>query len=230
MENDEFFYELSMSYDELVVYLRQKYGPAEFDYFCGESCKTKNKKISRTDDGLVCHHVYEIVTGLLSNPGVASMNPYDWQKKENLVYCDFIEHLLLHAKIEAPSECSPLSYFKPSEHMLGAWTICGDINEMFSGVPKILPYWKEKCQKRIKDDFQHFAFILRIMLENYRLKYLKFQDEDIAAFEKCLVISPELSPYSKREAYYSQLVSLIEGFSTDEAVEWALKCFNNKAF
>ena len=29
----------------------------------------------------------------------AQKNPYEWQKKENLVYCDYLEHLLLHILI-----------------------------------------------------------------------------------------------------------------------------------
>ena len=38
---------------------------------------------------------------MLLNKNYARKNPYEWQKKENLIYCDFLEHLLLHVLIVA---------------------------------------------------------------------------------------------------------------------------------
>ena len=42
MDNSEIKKELGMSYDELVEHLLSKYGPAKYDYFCNESCRSKN--------------------------------------------------------------------------------------------------------------------------------------------------------------------------------------------
>lgn len=30
---------------------------------------------------------------------IAQRYPFEWQKKENIVYCDYLEHLLLHVLI-----------------------------------------------------------------------------------------------------------------------------------
>ena len=59
MESTEIKNQLKMTYDELVDYLLKKYGPAQYDYFCNESCKSKNSKVSRTNEGLYCHHIDE---------------------------------------------------------------------------------------------------------------------------------------------------------------------------
>jgi hypothetical protein len=45
------------------------------------------------------HHIDENKTILLSDPDIARANPFEYQKKDRLVYCNLIEHLLLHLKI-----------------------------------------------------------------------------------------------------------------------------------
>ena len=50
---------MEMNYDEFVSYLLKKYGPAKYDYFTNATCKTKSKRISRTKEGLFCHHIDE---------------------------------------------------------------------------------------------------------------------------------------------------------------------------
>jgi len=91
--------EMSMPYETLVEYLLVKYGGAIGDYFSTPECKTKNKKAVRTAEGLYCHHIDEDKGGNLSNPCSARRQPFEWQKKERLVYCNLLEHLILHIKI-----------------------------------------------------------------------------------------------------------------------------------
>lgn len=57
---------MEMNYDEFVSYLLKKYGPAKYDYFTNATCKTKSKRISRTKEGLFCHHIDED-KGYISN-------------------------------------------------------------------------------------------------------------------------------------------------------------------
>ena len=92
-------YQLSMTYDDYVHWLLEKYGPAKFDYFSNEMCRSKSSNITRTKEGLVCHHIDENKAILLSDPDIARANPFEYQKKDRLVYCNLIEHLLLHLKI-----------------------------------------------------------------------------------------------------------------------------------
>ena len=82
------------TYLEYCDYLQQKYGIGLCDYM-SENWK-KNGKVTRTKEGLYVHHKYEDHAIMLGNPEYAKKNPYEWQKKENLVYCNLLEHLLLH--------------------------------------------------------------------------------------------------------------------------------------
>lgn len=83
----------NMSYDEYVQVLLKKYGPATSDYFV-------NGRIlaSRTKEGLECHHIDEDKIAGLSNRSAEKQYP-EYQKADRLVYCNRIEHLILHAKI-----------------------------------------------------------------------------------------------------------------------------------
>ena len=66
-----------MTYSELVEYLLKKYGPAKYDYFCTESCKSKNSKVSRTSEGLYCHHIDEDKAIMLSNDKLVEFHEFD---------------------------------------------------------------------------------------------------------------------------------------------------------
>lgn len=79
------------SYEEYCGYLNKKYGAVPRKY--GSS---KNK---RPDDGLFIHHVREDEVASLSNRKIALANDPVYQEPENLVYCNYLEHLLLHIMI-----------------------------------------------------------------------------------------------------------------------------------
>lgn len=83
----------------MVDILLQKYGPSQYDYFCNESCKSKNKKTSRSNEGLFLHHIDENKEILLSSPDVAAIRPFAYQRADRLVYANYLEHLILHIKI-----------------------------------------------------------------------------------------------------------------------------------
>ena len=90
---------LSLDYQSLVSLLLQTYGPVPYDYFATEECKSKRPKNSRTKDGLVIHHIDEDKHILLGEPAIARELPFDYQRSDRLVYCNMVEHLLLHIKI-----------------------------------------------------------------------------------------------------------------------------------
>ena len=90
---------LTKSYSQIVEILLKKYGCVTGNYFLNETCRSKNKKISRTSEGLFCHHIDEDKAILLSNDKNAINYPFEYQKADRLVYCNFLEHLLLHIKI-----------------------------------------------------------------------------------------------------------------------------------
>lgn len=130
MENSEIKNELCMTYAELVDYLLEKYGKVSGDYFCSESCRTRNRKISRASDGLFCHHIDEDKAINLSNHECAINEPFEYQKADRLVYCNILEHLILHIKIAFENESA--GPFKPTG-IGGILNICFAINEYFDG-------------------------------------------------------------------------------------------------
>ena len=81
MDSIEIKRQLDMTYSELVEYLLKKYGSAKYDYFCTESCKSKNSKVSRTSEGLYCHHIDEDKAIMLSNDKFAPNNPFEYHKQ-----------------------------------------------------------------------------------------------------------------------------------------------------
>ena len=57
MNREEIRKEISMSYEELCNYLLVKYGPALYDYFPNEECRSKNNKVTRTKEGLYIQNI-----------------------------------------------------------------------------------------------------------------------------------------------------------------------------
>ena len=163
MHKEELYEELKMSYYELQSYLLNKYGSAKYDYFATSECRSKNKKISRTAEGLYCHHMDEDKGGNLASPDAARKQPFEWQKKERLVYCNIIEHLLLHIKIAILRQKKMLN--KPLDvHDFfttgGIFQLCAEINELFvkgesnSG-------WRSACYERIKENYEDYILLLQ---------------------------------------------------------------------
>lgn len=102
-----------MSYMQLVNYLKDKYGEVPYPYFCTKSCKSKQRKNSRTSDGLFIHHIREDIRPDLSNKDFAIYSPWKYQLPENLVYANLIEHSMLHCLIseEHDSKGLGIGYF-----------------------------------------------------------------------------------------------------------------------
>lgn len=91
--------ELKLNYLDLCKHLQDKYGVPSGNYFLTDSCKSKNNKITRGNDGLLIHHIKENVAINLCNKEFAINMPFEYQEGQNLVYCDYLEHLILHMKI-----------------------------------------------------------------------------------------------------------------------------------
>lgn len=105
---------LSKNYEKAVEFLLKKYGTAEDDYFSeksyerflkGEIKNITKGKFSRSVDGLECHHVDEDKFLNISNRDsikdfITGQNvPFESHQKERLVFCDVIEHAILHILI-----------------------------------------------------------------------------------------------------------------------------------
>lgn len=159
MTSSEVSKELGMSYSELCKYLIDKYGPSEFDYYIDDSFK-KNPKISRSGEGLQCHHIDEDKAIMLSTPKSAKEYPFDYQRADRLVYCNILEHLILHVKISAeitkgfvdpfvrPGRGGALNYIIPQ------------MNDYFNGYKPKSNYQK-KMFSLVKDNFDDYIKVLK---------------------------------------------------------------------
>jgi hypothetical protein len=163
MQSLEIKKELNMTYGELVQYLLEKYGPAKYDYFCNESCKSKNPKVSRTNDGLFCHHIDEDKAIMLCNDKFALNNPWKYQKADRLVYCNVLEHLILHIKIvEEPRREDA----NDNEVQGIGGAICfllPQINDYYNGY-KFQKEYLIKIYSLVEDNFDDYIYILKYFL------------------------------------------------------------------
>ena len=186
---EEYLKEIGLSYVDLCKYLQQKYGQAAGDYFVTPECKTKNKKITRTSEGLFCHHIFENRYNNLGDSHMAKTQPFEAQKKENLVYCNYIEHLILHLKINANArsvfeEAFEITYFFNS---LGFVWIANEINFLFTNGGSSQK-WRNNCFSVIKDDFEDYVRVLRAALCFIDKRFVgnkkrTFQEGDVLAID-----------------------------------------------
>ena len=156
------FYEkmLSMSYDDIVKLLLKKYGAAKHDYFTDRECTIKNKLVSRTAEGLFCHHIDEDKAIMLSNDEYAARNPFEYQKKNRLVYCNLLEHLLLHVKI-AEEPRTPDANENELPGIGGAINyLCKQLNDIYAGKDPT-EKWRKTVASKVQDHFDDYIRILR---------------------------------------------------------------------
>jgi len=147
----------AMSYLEYCDYLQKKYGMSKYNYFYPSF--TKNSKVSRTKEGLVAHHKYEDHAIMLSTKEYAMANPYEWQLAENLVYCDYLEHLLLHILIcEHPS---PNANAKENVGLGGVVNLLvPELNDVYSGW-KTEQQWRLNCHEKIINDKDVYLALIK---------------------------------------------------------------------
>lgn len=166
MDKSELLKEIKMPYNELSSYLIKKYGPAKYDYFVTPECKTKSKKVSRSLEGLYCHHIDEDKGINLTNKSHAVRWPFEWQRKERLVYCNAIEHLLLHMKIDVMRQNREMkrpldiNFFFTSG---GVHMVCRTINGLFMG-NKPVNDWRAKCFSEIKENYNDYICVVRAFI------------------------------------------------------------------
>lgn len=97
--NKNFINLLDLDYNQAVDFLLKKYGCAQYNYFCNEKCASENSKASRSKEGLFLHHIDEDTYMNLSDRKCAKLYPFEAQLANRLVYCNYLEHLILHIKI-----------------------------------------------------------------------------------------------------------------------------------
>ena len=163
MDSIEIKRQLDMTYSELVEYLLKKYGQAKYDYFCTESCKSKNSKVSRTSEGLYCHHIDEDKAIMLSNDKFAPNNPFEYQKADRLVYCNALEHLILHVKIVEEPKNKDANKMELQGIGGAVNFLCPQINDYYNGYEFKQPHLI-KIYSLIENNFDDYIYILKYFL------------------------------------------------------------------
>ena len=174
---------LKSSYSDNVKYLIKKYGPAKHNYFKDTNCTTKNPLISRTVEGLYCHHIDEDKAIMLSNDKNAASNPFNYQKAGRLVYCNLLEHFLLHVKIaEDPKSTDANENELPG--IGGAVNfLCKELNDIYGG-KEPTEEWRKKVADAVKDSFDDYTAILKhlwAVIENKPLLEAVITKESLCA-------------------------------------------------
>ena len=146
-----------LTYLEYCDYLQKKYGIGLSDYMT--KSWNKNPKVSRVKEGLMAHHKFEDHAIMLSEKEHAMHNPFDWQKAENIVYCDYLEHLFLHFLIcENPAKDRNLFEAVGIGGVVNF--IVPELNDVYSGfVTK--QDWRKVCHDLIISDKDVYFTILK---------------------------------------------------------------------
>lgn len=147
----------NLNYLQYCDYLQEKYGKSQYDFMT--KSYNKNPKVTRTKEGLLAHHKYEDHAIMLSTKEYAMKNPFEWQKAENIIYCNYLEHLYLHILIcENPA---------PDQNKLEAVGIGGvinfivpELNDVYSGF-KTNQAWRIPCYEAIIENKNTYLELLK---------------------------------------------------------------------
>lgn len=196
---------LSMNYDDAVETLLQKYGPVTDNYFkeksYAEFLEGENKSISkgvhtRTSEGLYTHHIDELNHLNLSRHSYIRKYKYpiELQKKERLVYCDLIEHAILHVLIAIESS---FKYGFPGY----ADYIRPNIKEWY--LDKKIPNlnWEKNCYNKAYLEPEEVFEILDKMNSILKETLSKYSSDEIKDYEK---LSESLNEPETLAEYYEE--------------------------
>ncbi len=150
---------LKMTYQQCCDFLINKYGPVPGDYFLTESMKSYNPKIKRGKEGLFIHHIDEDKAIMLSHKDFAIQKPFAFQKANRLVYCNLLEHYVLHIKIvEYPN---PEGYEGEHPGIGGVVNFIGpELNDIYSGIT-YKSEQKEAAAKLVRNELLDYLLCIK---------------------------------------------------------------------
>ncbi|MCF7932809.1 MAG: sel1 repeat family protein [Acholeplasmataceae bacterium] len=143
----------------------EKYGRAQYDYFRNEYCLSVNPKVSRSKEGLFCHHIDEDKAILLSTSVHAKKNPFAFQQSERLVYCNILEHLLLHIKITIEAR-HPNANSNESPGIGGIFLVAAHLNDYYDGYEMKRDYLRT-AMTEVKDNLDDYVKILGMFVNEF---------------------------------------------------------------
>lgn len=165
----------NFTYLEYCNYLQNKYGIGLSDYMT-KSYK-KNKKVTRTKDGLIAHHKMENHAIMLSSEKWAKIFPFEWQKAQNIVYCNLLEHFLLHILIcEYPEDITGFM----DVGIGGVVNFIGpELNDLYGGW-ETKQEWRKIVHSVVKDDLELYL----ILCKRFKYKFPEYLDRLCRSFNE----------------------------------------------
>ena len=167
MNMEEYLKVRNLTYLEYCDYLQDKYGIGLADYMTKSFSPCK--KCKRTKDGLLAHHKMEDHAIMLSTKEYALLHPFEWQSKENIVYCDYLEHLLLHVLI-----CKYPAPDKDPRSEVGIGGVINfivpELNDLYSGW-ETSQEWRKNLHNRVINDKDVYLAILKQFIDEYARDY-----------------------------------------------------------
>lgn len=166
LDNHDDALSIYMSYDELLYYLYEKYGQPPMSYF-DEEYNQNWKANSRTKEGLEIHHIDEDKYLYLSSPDWCKKQkvPFECQQPDRLVYCNKIEHLLLHIRIAEEYHSNELRTY----YTYGIKTLISKLNDYYE-FDTLPDDWNKFMIKAIEDRFDDYVLILFQIMVNLGLQ------------------------------------------------------------
>lgn len=161
MNMTEFEKVRNMTYLEYCDYLQAKYGIGLADYMTKSF--NPNRKCKRTSEGLIAHHKAEDKAIMLSTKEFAERCPFEWQSKENIVYCDMLEHLWLHILI-----CKYPSPDRIDEDVgIGgaANFLIPELNDLYSGW-QTNQEWRMKQHAKVINDKDVYLAMMKVFIDD----------------------------------------------------------------
>ena len=164
MDSKELRSQMKLSYPQLLSYLKGKYGEAKENYFLDINCTRKSAINGRGNEGLFLHHDFEYdrknpLVNNLSQPDIAKQFDYKYQYAENLTYCNYLEHILLHVKINI-LRTKQLGRFI-SDGLVNF--MLPEVNDWYKFLVDLKP-WQQKAFSLIEDNYSDYCDILEYWL------------------------------------------------------------------
>lgn len=124
---------LKLSYLAICEYYVQKYGHPPKDYFVNDSFRTISSNNHKIKEGLIIHHIDEDKVIDLAKKDIAKKHSFTCQQKERLIYCNYLERLLLYVKILENNLHQKSKNIKVVKDKINEFII-PELNDMFSGI------------------------------------------------------------------------------------------------
>ena len=171
-----------MSYEDYADSLIRKYGTVQEPYFTDTYLEEKNSNIVRVSEGLYIHHIDEDKTANLSSAEyikTKSNASYEYQMPWRLVYCNVVEHLILHMKI-VENELSKQREERNQNELIGLggfMLLVKQIDQDYKFSGKVLPSDYKDCEIKYAEEFEAYWVNVYLQTLGYFLDHIERMDE-----------------------------------------------------